>query len=300
MTSTPALCVVVPTRDRPAQLERCLAALSRQTAPGLEIVVVDDGSSEASAVAAVVAASPGARLIRAAGRGPAAARNTGARAVRAPVVCFTDDDCAPVPGWAHTLSRSIAAGAAAAAGPTRNAAPCSPAAAAAQAITNHLAEAGLDPRTGRLAFAPTCNLACRADVLRALPFDERYPLAAGEDRDWCARLLACGHALVHAPAAVVDHHQDLTPASFWRQQVRYGRGARRFHRTGGPGLAPVRFYARLLRRGFAAGPAAGALVCAAQAATAVGFALEARDRGPDGVTPPSETGDSRITRAHRG
>ena len=276
---TPSLSVVVPTRDRQAHLERCLAALGRQTAPGLEIVVVDDASSEAAAVAAVVAAVQCARLIRARGAGPAAARNAGARAARAPVVCFTDDDCAPAPGWAQALSRSIAAGAAAAAGPTRNAAPHRPAAAAAQAITNHLTEAGLDPRTRRLAFAPTCNLACRADVLRALPFDERYPLAAGEDRDWCARLLAAGHALVHAPAAVVDHHQDLTLASFWRQQVRYGRGARRFHRTGGPGLAPPRFYASLLHRGFAAGPAVGALVCAAQVATAAGMALEAGERG---------------------
>lgn len=280
VTRTPALCVVVPTRDRPAHLARCLAALERQTATGLEIVVVDDASTEASAVAAVVTAVAGARLIRAARRGPAAARNMGARAARAPVVCFTDDDCAPTPGWAQALSRCIAAGSAAAAGPTRNAAPHRPAAAATQAITNHLTEAGLDPRTGRLAFAPTCNLACRADVLHALPFDERYPLAAGEDRDWCARLLAAGHALVRTPAAVVDHHQDLTPAAFWRQQVRYGRGALRFHRTGGPGPAPVRFYAGLLRRGFAAGPATGALVCAAQAATAMGMALEAYERRP--------------------
>lgn len=270
--------MVVPTRDRPAALARCLAALERQTAPGLEILVVDDASSDACAVAAVVASVGRARLVRAGGHGPAAARNTGVRAARAQVICFIDDDCAPAPGWAQTLSGRIAAGAAAAAGSTRNAAPRRPAAAAAQAITNHLTEAGLDPRTGRLAFAPTCNLACRADVLRGLPFDERYPLAAGEDRDWCARLRAAGHALIHAPAAVVDHHQDLGPGAFWRQQVRYGRGAQRFHRAGGPGLAPVGFYAGLLRRGFAVGPAAGALVCAAQVATALGMGLEAYER----------------------
>ncbi|MDQ3410225.1 MAG: glycosyltransferase, partial [Actinomycetota bacterium] len=64
---TPSLSVVVPTRDRLAHLERCLAALGRQTAPGLEIVVVDDASSEAAAVAAVVAAVQCARLIRARG-----------------------------------------------------------------------------------------------------------------------------------------------------------------------------------------------------------------------------------------
>ena len=297
---TPSLSVVVPTRDRQAHLERCLAALGRQTAPGLEIVVVDDASSEAAAVAAVVAAVQCARLVRAGGAGPAAARNAGARAARAPVVCFTDDDCAPAPGWAQALSRSIAAGAAAAAGPTRNAAPHRPAAAAAQAITNHLTEAGLDPRTGRLAFAPTCNLACRTELLLTLPFDERYPLAAGEDRDWCARLLAAGHTLVHAPAAVVDHHHELSAAAFWRQQVRYGRGAHRFHRAGGPGLARPGFYAGLLRRGFAAGPAEGALVCVAQVATAVGMALAASERRGDRPTRSTDAEHRRIAHAERG
>ena len=41
----PDVSVIVPTRDRPAALERCLRALSRQTlGDALEIIVVDDGS----------------------------------------------------------------------------------------------------------------------------------------------------------------------------------------------------------------------------------------------------------------
>lgn len=292
MTAAPQLSVVVPTRDRPAALARCLAALVGQTVRALEVVVVDDASRDARAVASVVAGITPARLVRGAGRGPAAARNAGARAARAPVICFTDDDCAPAPGWAAALAEAVAAGADAAAGPTRNAVPDSPAAVAAQTITNHLIDARLDSRTGRLGFAPTCNLACRAEILRVLPFDERYPLAAGEDRDWCARLLAGGHTLVRAPTAVVDHHQELSPAAFWRQQLRYGRGAHRFHRTGAPGLARPRFYAGLLRRGFASGPVAGALVCTAQLATVVGLALEARERRavPDEASRPASAG----------
>ncbi|MCP9491291.1 MAG: glycosyltransferase [Solirubrobacteraceae bacterium MAG38_C4-C5] len=278
MSSAPALSVIVPTRDRPDRLARCLAALERQTAASFEVVVVDDASRDSRAVAAAVATAPRARLLCGEGRGPAAARNAGARVALAPVLCFTDDDCRPAPGWLEALAGRIAAGAHAAAGPTRNARLAGAPAAAAQAITNHLMESTLHPATGRLRFAPTCNLACRAEILGALPFDERYPLAAGEDRDWCARLLAAGYALTYAPAAIVDHHQELSPRAFWRQQVRYGRGTHRFHRAGGPGLASPRFYAGLVRRGFAAGPGAGALVCAAQAATAVGMALEARER----------------------
>lgn len=273
----PQLSVVVPTRDRPDRLAACLAALERQTAPHLEIIVVDDASRDARAVAEAVAAAPRARLVRGAGRGPAAARNAGVRHARAALICFTDDDCEPVPRWAETLGRRIGEGADAAAGPTRNGRPGSVLAAAAQAIATHLAEATIDRATGRMRFAPTSNLGCRAEVCRSVPFDERYPSAAGEDRDWCARLGDAGHTLVFEPPALVRHNQELTPTGFWRQQLRYGRGAYRFRSDHGTlfRLEAPRFYAGLLRRGFSHGIRAGALVGLAQAATALGMVLEA-------------------------
>jgi len=271
----PQISVVVPTRDRPDRLAVCLAALERQTVADLEIVVVDDASRDAAAVAAVVAGAPRARLVRGAGRGPAAARNAGVAAASAPVVCFTDDDCDPVPGWAAALAARIAGGADAAAGPTRNGRPHSVVAAAAQAVATHLAEATVGP-AGRMRFAPTSNLACRAEVCAAVPFDESYPLAAGEDRDWCARLVGSGRTLAFTPEALVRHHQELSPAGFWRQQVRYGRGAYRF-RAGHGALRPepLSFYLGLLRRGFRDGVRAGVLVGIAQVATAVGMVQEA-------------------------
>jgi glycosyltransferase involved in cell wall biosynthesis len=55
VSGDPALSVVVPTRDRPTALERCLAALARQTAPSLEVVVVDDAAGDPEAVGAAVA-----------------------------------------------------------------------------------------------------------------------------------------------------------------------------------------------------------------------------------------------------
>ncbi len=64
MTPVPRLCVVVPTRDRPERLARCLAALERQTADRFEIVVVDDASRDPGAVRAAVAGALRARLVR--------------------------------------------------------------------------------------------------------------------------------------------------------------------------------------------------------------------------------------------
>ncbi|QYG92015.1 glycosyltransferase [Iamia sp. SCSIO 61187] len=268
--------VVVPTRDRPTALGACLAALAAQTAEDVEVVVVDDGSRDAAAVAAVVDRHPGVRLVRGEGRGPAAARNLGAQAATGDLVCFTDDDCRPVPGWVGALRRRAEAGAEAVAGPTRNGRPRSPVATAAQIVTNHLTAATLDREAGTVGFGPTSNVAVRAAVHQRVPFDEEYPLAAGEDRDWCARLAAAGVALAWAPDAAVDHHQDLTLRTFWRQQARYGRGAHRFH--GGRGRQPARFFVTLLRTGVAAGPRAGALVVVAQVATAWGLVAEATRR----------------------
>jgi glycosyltransferase involved in cell wall biosynthesis len=271
----PEISVVVPTRDRIGSLASCLHALEAQSAPSFEVVVVDDASRDARGVSDVVACHSHARVVRGTGRGPAAARNLGARVARAEWLCFTDDDCRPRRQWIVELQRTLAGGARAAAGQVIVARPggC---AAAAQTITNHLVQRSRSPDGRWVAFAPTNNLACRRDVMRALPFDEQYPLAAGEDRDWCHR--AAGQVAIRfVPDAVVVHGPDATFPHFWRQQVRYGRGAYRFHRAhpGGPRVQPLGFYTTLARAAFDQGVGVGALVGVAQAATAVGYVQSA-------------------------
>jgi glycosyltransferase involved in cell wall biosynthesis len=276
----PAICVVVPTRDRPEGLGRCLAAVERQTCEReLEIVVVDDGSRDPGRVAAVVAASPRAACVRLEGGGPAAARNAGVRSARAEIVCFTDDDCEPSAGWAAGLAAAIDAGAPAAAGPTVVARTGDALARATQLITDHLVERSRRS-PAEVEFAPTSNLACLAGVLRAVPFDEGYP-GYGEDRDWCARLRMAGHRLAWAQSAVVVHHQRLDLERFVRKHARYGRGAYRFRRSN-PAfshLEPAEFYVSMVRRAAGGGASTAAAVCLAQAATATGFLHEAISGG---------------------
>jgi len=275
--STPAISVVVATRDRPAALERCLTALSWQTAHDLEVVVVDDASQRPVAVVEAVTRAgqeARARVVGGAGRGPAAARNLGAAAARGAVVLFTDDDCMPGPRWAQQLAAACAAGGAAA-GTTIADPRAGRAAAASQLITHTLQVASLDRATGMLGFAPTCNLACHAEVLRAAPFDESFPLAAGEDRDWCDRLAAAGIELRHVAEAIVEHRPQLGAGGLARQGVRYGRGAVRYRAAAGERrLSGRAFYARLARETARAGPRVAALVVLAQAAGAAGAAIE--------------------------
>jgi glycosyltransferase involved in cell wall biosynthesis len=264
--------VVIPTRDRPAALAGCLAALAGQELRDLDVVVVDDGSRDRGAVDRAVGESGiAARVLRTPGRGPAAARNLGARAAEGAVVLFTDDDCEPAPGWAGRLAAALD-GADVAAGSTVAPAGSAATVRASQAITNRLLLSSLGP-DGSVGFAPTCNLACRREVVARVPFDERFPDAAGEDRDWWARVVDAGVGSRYEPRAVVVHRQELAARAFMRQQLRYGRGAVRYRRAGaGRGLGRPRFYAALVRDGFGEGPAAGALVVAAQAITAAGVA----------------------------
>jgi glycosyltransferase involved in cell wall biosynthesis len=289
----PLISVVVPTRDRPAALRRCLDALAAQTVTDrLEVIVVDDSSLAVGEVDEVVRLHKHARLVRGDGGGPAAARNAGARIARAAVACFTDDDCVPHRDWAERLAEALRRGAGAAAGVTLSAggalANASEIVAHAPAGVHGEAEAGLS-------FAPSNNLACTRPIWESIPFDESYPDAAGEDRDWCARLTAAGHVLRPVPNAFVVHRQDLTLRRFLRQQFRYGQGAYRFHRRGARRpLEPPAFYAALIRSAFRHSFSVGLLVAAAQLATAAGFTSEwvgrrrraALDGAPSAPAPP--------------
>ena len=255
--------MIVPTRDRPAALEACLAALDAQTLGDLEIVVVDDGSQAADAIAGVVAGHPKARLLRRSGAGPAAARNAGSRDARGETLCFTDDDCVPEAEWVEQLVLAIREGADAVAGTTLN---------TGGALADASELISLAPVAAGEPFAPSNNLACRRVIFEAVPFDESYPRAAAEDRDWCERLIAGGHTLRSQPSARVLHRPRLTLGTFLRRQVRYGEGAHRFRRNARRRLEPAGFYVALVRRGFERGFTVGVLLALAQLATAFGWA----------------------------
>ena len=107
----PSVSVIVPARDAEQTLGATLDALAAQSHPAgeIEVIVVDNGSEDGTAA---LADARGVRVVRRERRGGAgAARNEGAAEATAPVLAFTDADCAPDPGWLAAGLACVAQGA---------------------------------------------------------------------------------------------------------------------------------------------------------------------------------------------
>lgn len=261
----PSFSVVIPTWNRPRQLERCLASLAVLDYPRdrFEIIVVDDGSPLPIAEQLQVGESClRVRWLRQDNAGPAAARNLGVQGAEGEYLAFTDDDCRPDPQWLRQLAASFAESPEAlVGGRTVNALTGNVYAEASQLITE-TAYCWL-PRVGsELQFFASNNFALRADLFRdAGGFDPAF--RTSEDRDFCDRWLRAGRALHYAPHAVVQHWHELDLAGYCRQHFGYGRGAYRFHRArerrGAARFRPeLQFYREVFRRALGAtavGPA---------------------------------------------
>lgn len=276
---------MIPARNRPQQLEACLAGLAQQTLDTgrFEVVVVDDGS----AVPLAPSAPPALEVIvvRQPHAGVAAARNAGVAHARGPVLAFTDDDCVPGARWLETLLTSVAADPGSLhAGRVESAPGVGLLAQASQELITFLVEHDNDATD--TCFLTGNNLAVTRAVFETLGgFDaRRMPLAAGEERELAERALRQGTRLRLVLAARVLHHNSMSLGGFLRLHHRYGRGARLLHRSRpAPRRAlptrPVRFYAALLASPLRRAPmpsslALSGLIAISQAAHAAGYATE--------------------------
>ncbi len=257
---------MIPTRDRPLALRRCLASVRQQRDVELEVLVVDDGSLDGEHVAATARAYD-ARLVRLEGVGPAAARNAGVVEASAEVVLLLDDDCRARPGWAQALvaaarSRQLVVAAGQVFSPS-----------GACVWLRASERIALDAEVASR-FLRTINLGCRREILLELPFDETFRTAAGEDRDWCVRAGRAGASFLRVPGVGVDHEAELNARAFLEQQARYGRAVHVLRRHGTHAPMPSRAVRRALAAGFGESATVGFAMVAAQAATAVGYGLE--------------------------
>ena len=226
---TPRVSIVVAARNGAGTLPRTLAALQALSPPPAEIVLVDNGSRDATpALLDTFAATARAKVVvtREPRRGASVARNTGAREATGDVLAFTDADCCPRPDWLAALTAPLAdatVGAVAgglAATPPGGAVEAFGALFTLQSLPAPARHTGWTPWSGGF---PTANLAVRrAQFERLGGFDESVAIY-GEDYDLCARLYATGAAIVFTPAAIVEHQPRAALGPMLRQAFGFGR-----------------------------------------------------------------------------
>lgn len=225
--ATPEISVVVATRNRARRLEALLDSIAAQRGVDAETVVVDDGSDDDTPAVLARRLEAGGECLKAIrherSRGPAAARNAGWRAARAPLVAFVDDDCVADPGWLAALAEAH------------------------RDQPEAFVQGAVEPNRAELerasvfwssraveagdAWYATCNIAYPRALLERLGgFDETYRNPAGEDTDLAWRALEAGAESSFAPAARVEHAVHamgvlglVRDASRWSDMVRVAK-----------------------------------------------------------------------------
>jgi len=94
----PAVSVVIPARDAAATLAETLDSVRAQRHAPLEVLLVDDGSTDNTAAIAVRHGAV-TRIVPGAAKGPGPGMNLGARAARGQLLAFLDADDLWAPEW---------------------------------------------------------------------------------------------------------------------------------------------------------------------------------------------------------
>ncbi len=100
LRSEPLISVVVPTRDRPAELGRAIASIRTQRYRTWELLIIDDSEPGESPVRIDAIPDPRIRLLQTTGgRGACAARNVALDQAAGPIIAYLDDDNVMDPEW---------------------------------------------------------------------------------------------------------------------------------------------------------------------------------------------------------
>jgi GT2 family glycosyltransferase len=236
---TPAVTIVVCTRDRPTQLARCLDSLRGLTLSPAQLLVVDNAPSS-PATRELVAARTGVDYVLEPEPGLDRARNTGVRHSRGEIVAFVDDDVSVHPEWLRRMLHGFAA-------PTVMAVTGLVLPAELETLSQYLFEKdwgfnrGYAPRL----FAPSfqtdrrrcpavweigagASMAFRREAFERLGgFDQRLDAGAAGvagDSEFWYRVLAAGFGCRYQPSAVVFHWHRRELRQLHEQIFGYMRG----------------------------------------------------------------------------
>jgi glycosyltransferase involved in cell wall biosynthesis len=209
--------IIIPAYNEAGRIGAQLRALAEQTGPDCEVIVADNGSTDATTrVAAEWATRMPVRVIDASSRrGQAAARNMAVAEARGDLLVFVDADDVVLAGFVDAW-RALGAEVEFASGPViffaHDDAPPRDAARAPRRLPVQL---------GFLPYALGANFAVRRARFEAAGgFDETYPPSEDVELSW--RLQLAGADLAFVPGAVVAKREAPSFRTTARQYFRYG------------------------------------------------------------------------------
>jgi glycosyltransferase involved in cell wall biosynthesis len=213
----PPISVVIPVFNDSENLRHCLAALKQSSVRDFEVIVVDDGSADDSAR---IATKAGAIVVRTRQqRGPAAARNLGARRAAAPLIFFLDSDvCAHPNTLGHVVSELNAHPEVAAVIGSYDKSPLEERFVSQyKNLFHHFVHQ--TARREASTFWTGCG-AIRRDVFIGMGgFDTSFNRPAIEDIELGVRMLRAGHRIVLCPEMQVQHRKRWTLAGLVRTDL---------------------------------------------------------------------------------
>lgn len=236
-----ATSIVIPVRNGAAFTSRCLEALARTVGEDVEVIVVDNGSSDETARLLESAPLPVRVLRNEANEGFARACNQGARAATGDVVVFLNNDTEPEAGWLGPLrtaldDQTIGIVGARLLYPATRRIQHAGLALTPDGVPDHLwrcADAD-DPRVTEpqdVAMVTGACLAIRNELFQRLGgFDEGYQNGV-EDVDLCLGAAAAGFRIRYEPRSIVLHHEGATTGRFDHVHANLRRFAQKWAAT---------------------------------------------------------------------
>jgi len=210
--------VIIPAYNAENVIDKCLSSLLKQNYPkkSYEIIVVDDGSTDSTKE--IVKKFKKVKLIEQKHKGPAAARNLGAKHAKGDILLFIDADCIPSKNWIKYMvepfkNKEIVA--VQGTYKTLNK----------ESLIARFAGYEIEERHEKMKkqkyidFVGTFSAGYRKDIfLKFNGFDENFPEASGEDAELSFRISKAGYKIVFQPKAFVFHRHPDTLFKFLKRK----------------------------------------------------------------------------------
>jgi len=225
--------VIIPSYNSEKTIGDCIKALQSQSIKNyevvdkegstayisqkFEIIVVDDGAIDKTAD--IVKSFTNVKFFKRQHKGPASARNFGAKMARGEILLFTDSDCEPDSNWIAEMAEPFKDKSIVGVSGTYRTRQTE--------IIARFAQYEIEERHAKMAkmksidFIGTFSAGYRKDIFEKFGgFDESFSTSAGEDPELSFRMAEAGNKMVFAPKAFVYHTHPNTLYKYLRQKFR--------------------------------------------------------------------------------